>query len=272
MVALAGDTSPFGSDPLAEVPLPRAPLVRVLCQVRWPNVTALQASQFDSVAEKVGLRIAGEYPLGEPQQEMQVVLTPDGVSQQAAGRSFRFRSPDDRWRIVLSDSFVALEASQYTSRADFCSRLRDVLEAISSVVAIPFAVRIGYRYTNRLEGDEDLASLPSLVKDAVLGGHSVPLNNAATVVHTLTETLYAIGDIRLLARWAHLPPNVTIDPTVPAVAAGSWILDLDAFREDRIDFDPTKLADQANTLSAAAYRFFRWATNDEFLRRFGGQL
>ena len=37
--------SPFGTEPVPEVPLERAPIVRVLAQVRFPELTKLVAEQ-----------------------------------------------------------------------------------------------------------------------------------------------------------------------------------------------------------------------------------
>src|SRR5581483_3006748 len=263
--------TPFGSEPLAEIALPRAPLVRVLSQVRWPQLTVMKA-QLDSSAQQVGSKLASQYPLSAEQREVHIVLSPEGVSQQAAGKIFQFRSVDEAWQVSLSESFVALESSHYTSRDDFCTRLEAVLAALASVVDIPLAARIGFRYTNRIAGDQNLAASPNLVQETLLGGHAVPLEGGVSLIHTLSEAVYQVGDIRLLARWAHLPPNSSIDPAIAPTDLPSWVLDLDAFRENRLDFNPRSLAEHARELSAVASRFFRSAPSDDFLRHFGGAL
>jgi uncharacterized protein (TIGR04255 family) len=198
------------------------------------------------------------------------VVTPAGVSQQAAGTIFQLRSADEVWRISLSETFVTLETSSYTSREDFCGRLVTILAALEKVAEIPFVTRVGFRYINRVDNPDDFSRLSELVERAVLGGAAVPLGDRARMVHTLSEAVYEVGDVSLLVRWGQLPPGATIDPSVEASANPSWILDLDAFRESRLEFEPSPLGDHARTLSAVAYRFFRWATTGEFLRRFGG--
>lgn len=269
-MAAARVTSPFGADPVEEVPLLRAPLARVLSQVRWPQVTRLQ-SDLEAVAKQFGLALADEYPLITRQQEMQVVLTPEGVSQHPAGLIFLFGSADEAWRVSLSETFVTLETSSYTSKDDFCDRLEVVLDALSSVIEIPFVTRIGFRYVNRVDDPLDLAQLTDLVDGAVLGGAAVPLGDDAQMVHTLSEAVYDVGEAKLLARWAQLPAGSTIDPAIPPLNRRSWVLDLDASRETRFEFQPRVLGQEARRLSSVGYRFFRWATTDLFLKRFGGE-
>ncbi|MGA7328789.1 MAG: TIGR04255 family protein, partial [Rhodomicrobium sp.] len=55
---------PFSGPPSAEVPLPDAPLVRVLAQVSFPQI--FNIAKADTVAP-FQERIRGEYPLTQPE-------------------------------------------------------------------------------------------------------------------------------------------------------------------------------------------------------------
>lgn len=263
--------SPFSVEPVAELPLLAAPLALVLCQVRWPQVTRVSGN-LDEVANALGRALADDYPLASRRQEMQLVVSPQGVTQTPGAVVHVFGTADDMWQVALSETFAALEARQYTSRKDFCERFERVLSALAAVVSIPVVDRVGFRYVNRLDNEEDLKSLATLVKPAVLGGANVPLVEGVSMIHTVGEAAYAVGDSRLLARWAQLPPNSSLDPILPPVNANSWILDLDASREERQPFIAADLVRVVRDLSAIGYAFFRWSTTPAFISRFGGEV
>jgi len=263
--------SPFDPDPIDEIPLERAPLVRVLSQVRWPTLTQMQAEPLGHIASEFGKSISSDYPIYGEQQEVQIVLTPEGPTQQAKGIIYQFKSSDEIWRVSLTTTFITLEASSYTSKKDFCDRFTSILDALQSVAAIPQASRVGFRYVNRVDDSEIYDRIGELVNPLVMGGGSVPLG-PANLMQSINESLFAIGNTNLLARWAHLPPRGTTDLTIEASERSSWLLDLDAFREGNSAFVPQELVAQAETLSRVAYKFFRWAVKEEFLKVYGGKF
>lgn len=263
-------TDPFGHDPITEVYLPEAPLARVLSQVRWPAVTELKAD-LDGVATRLGQQLSETFPLYGQQREAQVLLTPEGVTQTPGAVIYQFQSVDENWKVSMTDSFLTLETSVYRSRTDFCNRLASVLASLASVINPPWINRVGFRYVNRVEG-QNFDLLDSIVEPAVLGGAAVPLSDGVSLVNSISQTVYALNDAMLLARWAKLPAGNTIDPSIEAVDGWSWVLDLDAYREGKMPFDATGLSETAASLSAIAYNFFRWATKPEFLRLYGGEI
>jgi uncharacterized protein (TIGR04255 family) len=264
--------SPFEPGPIDEIPLARAPLVRVLSQVRWPTLTQMQAELFAAVAAEFGRAISVDYPIYGEQQEVQIVLTPNGPTQQAAGIIYQFQSSDENWRVSLSTTFITLEVSRYTSIEDFRDRLASILRSLQNVVSIPQASRIGFRYVNRVDEPDTYARIGELVNPLVMGGGSVPLVSGAALMQSVSESLFIVGENRLLARWAHLPPRGTTDPTIDASDMPSWLLDLDTFKEGHSDFTPESLAAQSEELSRVGYKFFRWAVKSEFLKVYGGDI
>jgi uncharacterized protein (TIGR04255 family) len=263
--------SPFDPVTLEEIPLARAPLVNVLAQVRWPPVTYFETN-LEEIAHHFGRLIGDQYPLFNKQHEMQINLTSNGVRSEPAGVIFQFQSADEIWRVSISGSFVALDTKKYTSRGDFGKRLVHVLDCLTQVAKIPFAARIGFRYVNRVDDEDIVDRLNDLVDFAAMGGGAVPLGENGELVHSLSEAVYRTGGDQLLVRSAHLPPGTILDPSIQPSAKRSWTLDIDAFTEGRVDFDPEKLVASAERLSHVGYRFFRWATKPEFLRLYGGEV
>ena len=67
--------------------------------------------------------------------------------------------------------------------------------------------------------------------------------------------------------------NVTFDPySIEAINEPSWILDLDMSSTKEQSFNIDSLMQKANSFAARLYTFFRWVVNDEFLRRYGGEV
>ena len=268
-------TSPFGTEPVEEVPLERAPLARVIAQVRFPQMGAFTVN--DDAANEVVSRLLTDYPLFNEGREMTVTISPDGVTQQPGpARTWQLQDSEKEWQVTFGREFVALHTSAYTSRRDFIRRLADVATHFVEVVQPPFTERVGYRYINRMSGAE-IADLPVLVKPEVLGGLAVPTSGfGVTVRHTLSEALYEFGgelDVSqaLHARWGQLPPQAVLDPTLPPLDEPSWVLDLDSYRLGKGEFSAAAIRDDSFELAERAYRFFRWAVTDEFLARFGAK-
>lgn len=269
MTSSGVDQGPFHSDPVEHVPLAGAPLAKVVCQLRWPQLTAFQANA-DSLLESFSAAVSPEFPVFNRQHEMNVVVTPAGMSQQSGGELFHFTSADQAWSLALSDSFLALETTQYTSRDDFIAKLLSAFAVLSDIVEIPYLDRIGYRYINRVYG-QAVTRINETVNERVRG-ERVPLADGAKMIHTLSETIYQVNDAQLLARWAILPINVTVDPSLPPVNSPSWVLDLDSYSDGWLASDKVSVAETAERLAEIGYKFFRWSVNTEFLRQFGGEV
>lgn len=255
-----------GSEDGSPVRLSQSPLVRVLTQVRWPELGGFNV---DAVAAAVGVGLAEDYPLVAKENENQVILTPEGMHQQVTGVIHRFTSIDEAWTVSLGKTFLGLDSTAYTDHADFVARLEKVLVVLASASSIPKWSRIGYRYTNRLIGDNDLNSLEDYFEPSVLGGLPSASDDIA-LVHSISESLYRVDGAMLLARSARLGPGASIDPTLPPVEGDSWVLDLDAFEEASSvqPFTPESVAARAGELSRVAYKHFNSVIKNGFIERF----
>ena len=252
---------------MEETQLAAAPLILVISQIRWPQITTM-TGDISSIANSFGRAIAHDYPINNQHKEVQYQLSPQGISQSQGDDIYEWTSADGDWSILVSQRFMTLQTKNYTNRNDFFTRMEAALKTLLSIVEIPVVERIGFRYTNRISKEEDFDRLNDLVEIPALG--SSDFGKSVEMVHTLTEAVYKVDESHLRVRSAQLPKGATIDPVIPPIDAKSWLLDLDASSEARISLDPTDSMAKATELASLAYAYFRWAVKPEFLNHFGG--
>jgi len=250
------------------VPLIRAPLVRVLAQIRFVDVLKINDDKFIANFQE---RLREEYPDTKREQTSSIVIGPTGPEKIERGQVWRFEDLDTNWRVSLEQNFVALETTKYESRSDFMKRLEIVLAAVSECFDPTLARRVGIRYVDRIE-EPEFSRMSELVRPEMLG--IVQPNVHEHVEHTMSSATFAAPEGRLGARWGMLPAGQTHDPAIMAPGTGkSWVLDIDAFRElskERLKFDVENLIDVTGGLAGRAYTFFRWSVTDKFLEAYGG--
>jgi uncharacterized protein (TIGR04255 family) len=260
--------SPFGDEAIAEVHLPKAPLVYVVAQIRYPLAAQLRD---ESGVQAFAAVMRDEYPVLHRDQAMGVLLSPEGVTQLPAQEViWRLQDVPGEWQVAVSSTFVALTTTAYVSSPDFCERLGRVLSACQATFAPPIAERVGIRYVDRIDDPDQLARLHELVRAPVLGGWSIPTGDGVEMVHTFSETSFKRDDHQLLARWGVLPPNAVLDPQIPPTPHQAWILDLDVSADGRFVFDPATLVEKVGAYSDQIYRFFRWAVTTQLIHEAGG--
>lgn len=129
------------------------------------------------------------------------------------------------------------------------------------------------RYVDRLI-IRDLTDIASLVKPEIAGIINTDFKDY--IHQTINESLFMIPDEggQILARWGLISAGTTFDPdSIEPIAEPSWILDLDMFLSKKNqEFNITELMEEAQQFSERLYTFFRWAVQDEFLRRFGDEI
>ena len=132
-----------------DVRLERAPLAEVICQVRFPPILRIASEQPVAFQEWV----REQFPQLEVEQGVLVHMEPLGATPPSAKpepRIFRFKSPDGNTTVSLALNFYALSTTSYTHWKDFLELLQLVNEAAREVYNLPYAVRVGLRYINRL--------------------------------------------------------------------------------------------------------------------------
>jgi uncharacterized protein (TIGR04255 family) len=261
--------NPFLDGPIDEVLLANAPLVQVLSQIRFPKIPELLS---EPNLAPFRSRLKSIYPVFRQDKAFGLVVTDAGISTQHQGEViWRLHNREDTWKVSVSDSFVALETSRYTTRDEFFERLDEVVRVIAELYEPVLCDRLGIRYINRLEGDR-LEALPRYVQPALMAGPLSDPPDGVQLVHSITQSLYQFSDCLLQTRWGFLPPGATLDPTLVPAVGTSWMLDLDVFSSGPDDFDPDRIATLGRRYAERAYRFFRWAVTPTLIDDMGGAL
>jgi uncharacterized protein (TIGR04255 family) len=250
-------------------------LVKVLAQLKFPVNARIDTTE--GVAGFQDL-LRDAYPIMRQEQQLAIALPAGagslGVQVGAAAASlWRLSSLDDDWTVVIARDFLAIETSSYTSRDDFLQRFERVLDAMTKAGLSPVVSdRLGIRYIDRIEGEDMISDLPLLVRREVLGVGLVELPERSEIIGSVSQTHLRIDDVQIRAGWGLLPPNAVMLPGIDGVDAKTWVLDVDVFTERVKPFSVEDVVSEISVAADHAYRFFRWAVTDEFLRRHGGAL
>jgi uncharacterized protein (TIGR04255 family) len=255
-------------DPIPpEVPLVNAPLVRVIAQLRFPEVLSVEQRDFVAPFQE---SIRSTYPILRQEQTPGIMLGPSGIMPAKPQLAWRFTDTSGDWRVSLTPEFLALETTKYTSRADFFGRLRQIAQALDEHIGPAQLDRLGVRYIDRITGDA-VDDIMELVRPEVRGISGTAAGTHA--LHALSESMFDLGDARVLARWGGLPPGVTVDPAaIEPATEKSWILDLDMFSAAPKPFVVDEVVAEAQRYAERVYTIFRWAVTQKFLTRYGGTL
>lgn len=270
-MATFSSIAPFGVDPISEVPLDAAPIVAVIAQLRFPQVASIATPAFVGPFQE---ELRPTYPVMRHEKEVRVTLTPNGVTQAPESDIvWRFVDLEESWRVSLAPSFLSLEATgEYTSRTEFIARLRSVVQALENHIKPSVYDRLGVRYVDRVEIDEDLPVLSELIRPEVLGVSTCELGGGSTLARSIVDSEFRLNDSALRARWGTLPASTGIDPFHGAPSSKPiWLLDLDMYTAEGVrPFAVGDVVSLAENYAAQIYRVFRWAVSEEFLKHFGG--
>lgn len=265
------DGNPLIAAPPQEIPLSKAPLVRVIAQVRFPVILSIEESGFVAGFQE---KIRAQYPVLQPEQTRNFVIGPQGLESTSA-MVWRFIDKTEKWRVSLTSNFVTLETTDYLSRTDFLQRFRDILIATDIHIKPQVLERLGLRYIARLMGQE-VEQLKDFVRPEVSGVLASDIANYAE--QSISDSFFNLPDQRgqIHSRWGRLPANITIDPTaIEPITEPCWILDLDMFTvpfSEIKEFDVEAIMDDANYFAKRLYTFFRWVVTERFLCHFGGEI
>jgi uncharacterized protein (TIGR04255 family) len=264
----------FSLAPVDELHLDRAPLAKVLMQVQYSRTPQLVTDATEALIADV----LGRYPVRRRQVTAglvpnimingQPLPVPNGFNP---GVALLFADPKATWQVSITDTAVALETGDYSTRDDFCERSAEVFAAIAAVALPPVVDRVGLRYIDRLSGDA-LVRVPDYIIPelrALFGCVEAPL----AIHHSLTESQIELGvGEQMLVRSGLLPAGGAIDPSLPPIDQPSWILDMDVFTTSGgFAFEPAELTARLRRHAEAAYSFFRFATTEKFQEAHRGE-
>lgn len=249
-----------------EVILDKAPLKRVICQIRFSRCPEI----VDDIHEqRLAERLTHLYPVRETLKGLTLALPISPATLEEEPETLRtFQDIEGIWKVVVAPDFVAIETTDYLNRSDFVKRAKEALHAVASVAKPPLVTRIGVRYIDQLPRHE---LLPEWINPALLGYiGKVEEGNAEVLNQVITTQLRNSDDgTTVQIRSLILPKGAQFDPSIPPETYESWVLDLDSTVEGRLAFDSDELATRVNALAHDAYRVFHWAVTDQFRTHFG---
>lgn len=126
-------------------------LLEVICQLRFPAILSISAKEPAEFQD----RIRGDFPRYNRKVEK---LPPKVIGQlgnmkleeQPPVINYEFISGDGRWKVNLTNNFIALATPAYTCWEDFAATLDQVLAEFAEIYQPAFFERIGLRYINAI--------------------------------------------------------------------------------------------------------------------------
>lgn len=263
--------NPLIDQPPQEVPLKNAPLVRVIAQMRFPPILAIEKKGVVSSFQEA---IRDIYPTLKEEHTQNISLDPQNLQlvQSESKIYWRFIDLEKSWRVSLANNFLALETNAYSSRTDFLQRLEKVVTALHETFDLKTIEKFGLRYIDRLSG-EDIKNVSYFFRAEMTGLFNSTVKNY--IQQTINESVFKIDDQdeHIIARWGLVPANQTFDPNaIEPITEESWILDLDMSLSKEREFSLSSVMKEAQQFSERLYTFFRWSVTDDFLKHFGGNL
>lgn len=129
----------------------RPPLVEVICQLRFPTILAIGAQEPAAFQEAVR-RDFPQYAARQEQLPPKVVKKGNATAlePQKPITNYHFISEDGRWKINLTQNFIALSTLSYQRWEDFAIRLDQALAQFIQIYQPAYFERIGLRYVNAI--------------------------------------------------------------------------------------------------------------------------
>lgn len=126
------------------------PLLETICQLRFPAILSIGVQEPAAFQEA----IRENYPRyvvrqDQPAPRITNVNTPNPVVEaQKPITNYNFISEDGRWKVNLTQGFIALSTVGYTRWEDFAGRLDKLLAEFIKIYRPALFERIGLRYVN----------------------------------------------------------------------------------------------------------------------------
>jgi uncharacterized protein (TIGR04255 family) len=260
--------APLGGKPPVERHLSKAPLERVIAQIRFPVILKIEDKSAVSGFQEA---IRRDYPvLQEMQaQTMQIQMGPTGPSAfPLSNRNWQFSNASATWKVVLTSDTLTIESSAYVSRDDLLGRWKTALDALNSAFSPGIIQRIGARYVDRIK-EEPFNNFESLINLKQLG--SAVGNLKKHLKYSLCEASFEVEEGELLLRWGVMPAMMSPDfSAIAQLPHESFVLDIDVWSMRQRQFDSEALLSAFRQLTERAYSVFRFAVTDEFLKVYEG--
>jgi uncharacterized protein (TIGR04255 family) len=239
--------------------LENPPLKAMLGQVRFPSI--LKVADLAAVAP-FQEAVRDDFPEFAQEQQVSVVIGPEGPQQPVAGRSYRFATSDGTWSVVLAPDSMTVEAGpgQYTSYQAFRQRFASVWEAVVTQFGPTRIIYQGLRYIDHIEREFEGPEWAKLINRELLGGLAGE-HLSGGLLHSVTDMRFQRPDGLLFFKHG-------ITRAGPENSIG-YLLDFDYFtQEPTEDLEVESLMQRFDTFHELLYAFFRWCVTDEAIQEF----
>ena len=134
----------------------KSPLREVICQLRFPTILSINQTEPAAFQEL----IRGQFPQyarrqDQPAPRVTGLGTPNPkVEQLPPVNNYHFLSEDTRWKLNLTQEFLALSTLSYPGWESFARVLDQALASFISIYQPAFFQRVGLRYVNVISRKE----------------------------------------------------------------------------------------------------------------------
>ena len=128
--------------PNKRVKYQEAPLVEVICQLRFPTILSINAS--DPVKFQEAIR--EEFPLYNCKNEQKTEVLNDKDVRVSKSRTYEFITKTTRTKVTVTSSFIAFSTLEYEMWEKFREVILEVLKKFDGIYKVPFYTRCGLRY------------------------------------------------------------------------------------------------------------------------------
>ncbi len=243
-----------------------SPLHEVICQIRFPDILAIEAKEPADFQEAIRADFP-RYLLKKDQPVPKITGFVNGAPQlerPAPVSNYHFVSADNMWKLNLTRNFIALSTLRYTTWEDFAKMLDKPLAQFIKIYQPAFFQRIGLRYLNLISRKKlDLEGTPwsDLIQSPYLGPLAEEDVREQTVMKSSIDVEMML-DSSCRAK-IHAGPG-TIKANTPGAKQDTepkFILDIDISMNGNIDIPMS--AGSLETLHGHSTRIFRGAITQE---------
>ncbi len=124
-------------------------LVEVICQLRFPTILSISSREPADFQDAIRKEFP-QYKRFQEQPAPKVTGGPGNLRVEEGDKviNYQFLSADGRWKVNLTNSFIALATPAYTKWEDFAAKLDLVLSKFIPIYEPAYFERVGLRYIN----------------------------------------------------------------------------------------------------------------------------
>ncbi len=247
------------------------PLISVVCQLRFPAILSINSREpfeFQDTIREI-------FPLYNEHVEHAQELTfkqdknviPRLVQSSTSRiKNYRFSSPDEKWHVNLTSSFISLSTNDYRCWEEFSDKFNTPLAALIDTYKPSHFTRTGLRYTDAFSRNNlglNNASWHELIKPFVLGflaAEDIPENK---IKRNILETEISLDEY---------DSNVKIIASLGTVEGNlekQFIIDSDFYSPEKVETDLEAIYIRLHYLHKNSTNFISWVIHEKLHKQMG---